>query len=151
MEQRTLIWSFRSAFGSRADRKSDSAVPYPHLTRHALRANQNLMQQPEPDQEEGQGRDVVCAAWARRMGATLGDAKLCDVVFVVGDERIPALRHLCAAHSCVLDMMFGEGWRERCVPSLHCNCNCKRMALLSSAVAHGVCSRSGSDANCALY
>ena len=72
--------------------------------------NLNLMQ---PDREEVQGQDDVCATWRRRMRATLGNETLCDVVFVVGGERIPALRHLCAAHSCVLGMMFGEGWRER--------------------------------------
>ena len=74
---------------------------------------------PEPDHEDTKkngcsGNPQLCRGWARRMEASLDNPVQCDVVFAVGDKHIHALRHLCATHSCVLDMMFGDGWRVRC-------------------------------------
>ena len=59
-----------------------------------------------------EGRLAQLEAWVARTAAILEDPSRCDVVFVVAGERIPALRHLCAAHSPVFDtLMFGDAWR----------------------------------------
>ena len=55
---------------------------------------------------------LVDAAWLRTMAAIAASEPTCDVVFVVGGERLPALRHLCAGHSEPLGMLFGDGWRD---------------------------------------
>ena len=39
---------------------------------------------------------VVDAAWQQAMARLTRSEELCDVVFVVGGERLPALRQLCA-------------------------------------------------------
>ena len=69
---------------------------------------------PEPEAEHSTppANATVDAEWQGTMSALIRTEALCDVVFVVNGERLPALRHLCAAHSEPLAMMFGEDWRS---------------------------------------
>ena len=34
------------------------------------------------------------------------------MVFVIGGERLPAMRNLCAAHSETFDMLLSDSWRD---------------------------------------
>ena len=43
--------------------------------------------------------DEAESSWRSAFASILEDPGLCDVVFVVGGERLHALRHLCAVHS----------------------------------------------------
>jgi hypothetical protein len=56
---------------------------------------------------------AVDAAWQEAMARLTRSEELCDVVFVVGGKRLPALRQLCALHSEPLAMLFhGDCWRD---------------------------------------
>ena len=73
---------------------------------------------PEPAPEETEhpappDAPPVDLAWQQVMLTLARSEELCDVVFVVGGTRLPALRHLCALHSEPLAMLFGEDWRDR--------------------------------------
>ena len=54
----------------------------------------------------------VNVGWLAAFARILGSEELCDVSFVVGGERLLALRGLCAAHSPVLAMLFGDDWNR---------------------------------------
>ena len=62
---------------------------------------------------EAEHQVLVDAAWLRTMAVIAVSEPTCDVVFVVGGERLPALRHLCAGHSEPLGMLFGDGWGDK--------------------------------------
>ena len=67
----------------------------------------------EPEAADESDHDAADAhAWQRMMSALRDDEANCDVVFVVGRERLPAMRCLCAAASETFDMLLGDSWRD---------------------------------------
>ena len=66
--------------------------------------------QPESAAAAAAPTTTVNAGWLAAISSILDEKDLCDVTFVVGGERLAAARVLCAAHSPVLAMLFGEEW-----------------------------------------
>ena len=55
--------------------------------------------EPEPEPEQVAAHAGPEDQWRSAVAGILGDEGRCDVTFVVGGERLHALRHLCAVHS----------------------------------------------------